>query len=98
MSEKSTELELYEPFLNRIPNIELDSLNLSNIDTITKSRFAEHFHFFCKKCNTMPYIRLENNNKIKYFCKCTKPPKNLSEIFKYLDYSEVIDFDDEKLK
>ena len=58
MSDLSIELStLYEPFINHTINITYDSLSLSDIGTISKTKFAEHFHLLCKKCGMIPKIR-----------------------------------------
>ena len=74
-------------------------LNLS-FSNISKSKFAEHYHFLCKKCNEVPVIKFIKKNKIKYKCKCKESPRVLliKDIFDYLLYSEEIDTDQIKLK
>ena len=74
------------------------SLSLSNI---SKSKFAEHYHFLCRFCNEVPVIKFVKRNKIKYECKCEiESPRILliKDIFNYLLYSDKIDIDLSKLK
>ncbi len=51
MSDSYIELSvLYEPFMNNHSiNITYNSLSLSEIGTISKTKFAEHFHLLCKE-------------------------------------------------
>ena len=74
------------------------SLSLSNI---SKSKFAEHYHFLCRFCNEVPVIKFVKRNKIKYEYKCEKESPRIlliKDIFNYLLYSDKIDIDLSKLK
>ena len=100
MSDLSIELSLfYEPFMNHSINLTYDSLSLSEIKTISKTKFAQHYHLLCKKCGKIPKLRFLNNLEIKYECHC----KDLSideihKIYDYLYYSDIIDLNNIKLK
>ena len=74
-------------------------LNLS-FSNISKSEFAEHFHFLCKECFEVPKIYFIERNKVKYKCRCQKYPIiiKISDLFDKLFYSEEINFDSNKLK
>ena len=90
--------ELYEKNdLNNSFNSNIYSPNFPdfNISKISKTKFAEHYHLFCKKCNNIPEIRFIKTNKIKYICKCNESPRELfiKDIYDYLFYSEEIDVD-----
>ena len=55
MSESSVELSLfYESFMNHTINLSYNSLSLSEIETISKTNFAKHYHLLCKTCETIP--------------------------------------------
>ena len=74
------------------------SLSLSNI---SKTKFAEHYHFLCRFCNEVPVIKFVKRNKIKYEYKCEKESPRIlliKDIFNYLLYSDKIDIDLSKLK
>lgn len=98
------ELEQYDetPKLNNSFDSDIYSQHILNLSfsNISKSKFAEHFHFLCKKCSEVPVIKFVKRNRIKYECECKESPRILSieEIFKYLLYSDEIDFDSSKLK
>ena len=81
-------------------NIYSFHLSNLNISKITKSEFADHFHFLCKGCNGIPIIKFIEKNKIKYICKCKDSPKKLliKDIFNYLIYSDNIEDDPKELK
>jgi len=73
------------------------SYSLSNI---SKSKFAEHYHFLCRFCNEVPVIKFIKRNIIKYECKCEKESPRIlliKDIFNYLFYSNEIDIDLSKL-
>ena len=97
------ELQQFEeiPRINQSFNSDIYSqhnLNLS-FSKISKSKFAEHYHFLCKKCNKVPVIKFIARNKIKYTCECKESPRILliKQIFGYLLYSED-EIDVSKLK
>ena len=100
MSESSVELSLfYESFMNHTINLSYNSLSLSEIETISKTNFAKHYHLLCKTCETIPKIRFFKNKKIKYKCDCGDLLINdIHKIYDYLDYSEIIDIENIKLK
>ena len=105
MLEKSIELEyLYE---NNNINNSLDiynefqnPLDFSNISAISKSKFAQHYHFLCKHCNRVPTIKFIKDCKIRYICECKDSSKdlNIKEIYNYLYYFDELDFGIEYLK
>ena len=98
------ELQLYDenPKLNHSLNSDIYSQHISDLSfsNISKSKFAEHYHFLCKFCDEVPIIKFVKRNKIKYKCKCKKSPRLLliKDIFDYLLYSEEIDIELSKLK
>ena len=47
----------YEQFLNHSININYNSLSQPDIETISKTRFAEHYHLLCKICGKIPELR-----------------------------------------
>ena len=98
MSNSLIELELFENINNSL-YLSQDEINFSNISKISKSKFAEHYHFLCKKCNTIPIIRFNQKNKIKYICECKDSPRELliKNIYDFLFYSDNIDIENEKL-
>ena len=98
--ELSRYLPYYESFLNRSKNnITYSSSFPSDIEPIKKTNFAEHYHFLCKKCGRIPKIRFLKNKKIKYKCYCSDLSiDNIHTIYDYLDYSDIIDIDNIKLK
>ena len=104
MTSTSIEMGLIEedPKLNHSFNSDIYSQHISNLSfsNISKSKFAEHYQFLCKKCNEVPVIKFIKKNKIKYKCKCKESPRILliKDIFKYLLYSDEIDADTSKLK
>ena len=100
MSNLSIELStLYEPFMNHSINITYDSLSLSEIETIQKTKFAEHYHLLCKICEQIPKIRFLKNKKIAYKCGCKDIIiDNIRKIYEYLDFSDITDIDNIKLK
>ena len=108
MLESPTELEnLYDDLnINNINNseelydINQDPLNFSNISVISKSKFAQHYHFLCKYCERVPIIEFIKANKIKYICKCEDSPRNLDikDTYNYLYYFDELDLGIEKLK
>ena len=101
MSNSFIELSsFYEPFMNHSINISYDSLSLSEIETISKTKFAKHYHLLCKKCSTIPKLRFLKNKKIKYKCECADLLiDDIYKIYNYLEYSEIIDnIDNNKLK
>ena len=59
MSNSLIELELqYDyPYLNHFPNLYFDTQNFSNISSVSKSKFAEHYHYLCKYCGDIPVIK-----------------------------------------
>ena len=67
---------------------------------ISKSDFAKHYQFLCKECGDVPIIKIFKRNIIKYICKCEESPRELTfqDIYKYILYSEEIDFYTYKLK
>ena len=85
MEESSIEFgnPLEDNYINNINNseelydINQDPLNFSNISVLSKSKFAQHYHFLCKYCERVPTIEFTNNNKIKYICKCKDSPRDL---------------------
>ena len=99
MLEKSIELEyLYE---NNNINNSLDiynefqnPLDFSNISAISKSKFAQHYHFLCKQCNRVSTIKFIKDCKIRYICECKDSSKdlNIKEIYNYLYYFDELDF------
>ena len=101
MSNSFIELELYEnSLIDNYKNIYPELINFSDISIISKSKFASHFNFFCRKCETIPILRFTKINKVIYLCKCKGSPKTIlvKDIFNLLYYSELIDFENEKLK
>ena len=100
MSNLSLELStFYEPFINHPINITYDSLSLSEIETIQKTKFAEHFHLLCKYCEQVPKIRFLKNKKIAYKCGCKDLIiDDIRKVYEYLDYSDITDVDNIKLK
>ena len=100
MSNLSIELStLYEPFMNHSINITYDSLSLSEIETIQKTKFAEHYHLLCKICEQIPKIRFLKNKKIAYKCGCKDIIiDDIRKIYEYLDFSDITDIDNIKLK
>jgi len=78
-----------------------DSIDFSNISIISKSKFAQRYHFLCKVCERIPIIKFINDNKIRYICECEKNPikyLNIKEIFNFLYQFDEIDLGCEKLK
>ena len=77
-----------------------DSKDFSDISSIYKSKFAEHFHFLCNECNRVPFLTFTTKNIIIFECECEKSPRKLSirKIYDYLYYSREVDLDYEKLK
>ena len=55
-----------------------DPLDISSISLISKSKFAEHFYFLCKKCESVPILEFTNNKKLRFLCKCKESPRILS--------------------
>ena len=100
MSNSLIELSLfYEPFMNHSINISYDSLSLSGIESISKTKFAKHYHLLCKLCGMIPKLRFLKNKKIKYKCDCVDILiDDINKIYDYLDYSEIIDIENIKLK
>ena len=100
MSNLSIELStFYEPFMNHSINITYDSLSLSEIETIQKTKFAEHYHLLCKICEQIPKIRFLKNKKIAYKCGCKDIIiDDIRKIYEYLDFSDITDIDNIKLK
>ena len=98
------ELQQYDenPKLNHSLNSDIYSQHISDLSfsNISKSKFAEHYHFLCKFCDEVPIIKFVKKNKIIYKCKCKKSPRLLliKDIFDYLLYSDEINFDSSKLK
>ena len=76
-----------------------DILDLSN-SKISKTKFAEHYHYICKICFSIPIIKFIKRNKIKFTCKCKYSPRELliKDIFDILSYSDEIEIDTIKLK
>ena len=52
-----------------------DSLNFSEI---SKSKFAEHYHILCRKCNRVQVIQFISKNRVKLICECKESPMELS--------------------
>ena len=100
MSNLSIELStLYEPFINHPINITYDSLSLSGIETIQKTKFSEHYHLLCKLCEQVPKIRFLKHKKIAYKCGCKDIIfYDIRKIYDYLDYSDITGIDNIKLK
>ena len=100
MSESSVELSLfYDPFMDHPINLSYNSLSLSEIEAISKTNFAQHYHLLCKTCETIPKLRFLKNKKIKYKCDCKDLLiEDINKIYDYLDYSEIIDIENIKLK
>ena len=64
-----------------------------------KSKFAESYHFLCKKCKSIPKIKFKTDNKIELECNC-KPIIGLIEInnvFNFLDNSNDINIELDQL-
>ena len=66
MKEKEIELEQYEVcnsnnYSNFYSNDNL--FNLSNESKISKSKFAENFHFLCKNCKSIPKLNFTEKKK-----------------------------------
>ena len=77
-----------------------DSFSLNHSE-ISKSRFSEPYHIYCKVCNRVQVIEFISNNKIKLICECEESPRvsKIKDCFdKYLFYSDKIDIDGERLK
>ena len=84
-------------FNSKIYSEHILSHSLSNI---SKSKFAEHFHFLCRFCNEVPVIKFIKRNIIKYECNCKKESPRIlliKDIFNYLFYSNETDIDLSKL-
>ena len=81
-----------EKFLNFYKN---NSLELSDISSIKKSKFSQNYHFLCKFCQKIPKVRFIQNNKINFFCECEKSPReiNITKIFELLFNSLEDDID-----
>ena len=63
-----------------------DSFSLNHSE-ISKSRFSEPYHIYCKVCNRVQVIEFISNNKIKLICECEESPRvsNIKDCFdKYL--------------
>ena len=89
----------YEQFLNHSININYNSLSQPDIETISKTRFAEHYHLLCKICGKIPEIEFLKAKKIKFKCDCRDLLiNNIHKIYDYLDYSEIIGTENIKLK
>ena len=74
-------------------------LNKDNKNIPPKSEFAEPYHFLCKKCKTIPKIKFRTDNKIELECKC-KPVIgviDICKVFNFLDNSNDINIEFEKL-
>ena len=74
-------------------------LNKDNKNIPPKSEFAEPYHFLCKKCKTIPKIKFRTDNKIELECKC-KPVIgviDIRKVFNFLDNSNDINIEFEKL-
>ena len=103
MSNSLIEMEMFYENDNDIntssPNLYKDPLDISNISSISKSKFAEPYHFLCKICNRVPIIIFLPTNKIIYICECKESPRELKvkDIYNYLYYSDKIDLAFEKL-
>ena len=108
MEERSIELSNFYDYnnINNINNseqlydINQDPLNFSNISVLSKSKFAQHYHFLCKYCERVPTIEFNNNNKIKYICECKDSPRDLDikDIYNYLYYFDELDLGIENMK
>ena len=86
--------------LNRsLKNFYPDSFDFSH-NSIIKSKFAEPFHFLCKRCKNIPILKFNPKNTIKFECDCKDLPKELSfkDIYNYLFYSNNFDIVDKMLK
>ena len=54
-----------------------DSFDFSD-SSISKSKFAEPFHFLCKRCKNIPILKFNTKNTIKFKCECKDLPKELT--------------------
>ena len=99
MSENIELSTLYEQFNNHSIDIKYNSLSLPDIEAISKTRFAEHYHLLCKICEKIPEISFLKDKKIKFKCECRNLSiDNIHKIYDYLDYSDITDIDNIKLK
>ena len=85
--EESLEIELQNLYPDSNP------FDASSISKISKSKFAQNYHFLCKECGEVPKIEFFAKNKIKFKCETCKESKELSikEVYDFLYYSEGIE-------
>ena len=101
MSNSLIELEIFKNNnSNLYQSFYQEKSNILNLSKISKSKFAEHYHFLCKICNRVPIIRFYKKDKIIYICECIGSPRELKikDIFSHLLYSKNIEIEEEKLK
>ena len=86
--------------INSFTDIFHEPSDFSNISKISKSKFAQHYHFLCKFCNRVPIIDFMKDNKISYICECKDSPRDLNiiQVYDFLYYFNQINFGIENLK
>jgi len=90
-----TSFSLEEGLEVELQNLNPDSnpFDVSSISKISKSKFAQNFHFLCKECGEVPKIEFFSKNRIKFICKICKESKELliKEVYDFLYYSEGLE-------
>ena len=94
--EKENEKDNIKTFSDLIDSSQ-DSFGLSEI---SKSKFSEPYHIYCRKCERVQVINFVSNYEVKLICECKGPSKviPIKDCFKYLYKSDIIGIEDEKLK
>ena len=94
--EKENEKDNIKTFSDLIDSSQ-DSFGLSEI---SKSKFSEPYHIYCRKCERVQVINFVSNYEVKLICECKGPSKviPIKDCFKYLYKSDIIGIEDKKLK
>ena len=86
---------LDESLVIELQNLYPDSnpFDVSSVSKISKSKFAQNYHFLCKECGEVPKIEFFSKKKIKFKCDTCKESKELSikKVYDFLYYSEGIE-------